>query len=214
MTLKPKVLLLLILSLAPIARGSITVNVNADALNGIAGTGSPAPVNALVALVADTDNLGIIAKAGSFGSISGGGFLDTGSNTDLILGLRTLGTTTLEPGSYIDSFTGLSFSGNWAAGDNLYLVWFPTYTIATTSSTAGDKYGIISLGATPSDGGADTFNYITSDSSFYFNPPGGSDPITIANLTVQPVPEPSSFFVLAGLGLLGFLRRRVRQPAN
>lgn len=200
------------------SQASVTLSVTADMLRDMSS--NPASTNSLVALIADTDNNGVQAWQGS---LSLGGYLDTSFNSDLILGLRTLGANSGTSGVFGDVFgTGgpgdplLSFSGNWGAGDNLYLAWFPSYTISTSASVGGDYYGIVSLGATPSDGSTVSFDYWTTDDSGNVSgtPNSGSNPVTIANLQVQPVPEPSSFFVLAGLGLMGLLRRRVRRPSN
>ena len=197
-----------------LCHASVTINVSAEVLNDAFGVGSPTDEDTLVALVADTNNNGVSVWEGA---LSVGGFLDNAPsvtpNTDLILGLKTLGFGSGMAGTFYDGFNGLDFTGAWGSGDNLYLVWFPTYTTSTISSVGGASYGSIFLGITPDDTNTANFEYLTAQSTNFAGSPG-SMPDAIANLTVQPVPEPSSFFVLAGLGLMGLLRRRVRRPAN
>lgn len=209
MSLKWSIAGLFFVALISFANASISFSVAADRLNGTGGAGDPAPLGSLVALIADTNNDGVTAWAGN---LSVGGFLDHSAistpDTDLILALATLNANTLTAGVFFDWFPMLSPSGSWGTGDLLYLAWFPTYTIATTSLFAGAPYGLVALGATPSDGYTVNFEYLSTDASGLFGP--GTMPATTANLQIQAVPEPSCLLALAGLGLVGWMRRRRR----
>lgn len=95
------------------------------------------------------------------------------------------------PGITLDSSSGTP------TGSSFALMWFDSGINSGDSLEAGDQYGLLTDNRfnLPTDG-----NF--SEPYLFF---GGADSVRAANLVV--IPEPSTL-ALAGLGLLGFLRRR------
>jgi hypothetical protein len=141
-----------------------------------------------------------------------------GTSDDRIIGTFTSISSVAGQGNgFQKDFTALTYSGNFNAGDKLYLLWFPTITTVGATVGAGQTYGSyrtdavdVASGANiawiaPSDGG--TYNMSAYLDSIY----SGSG-VTAADFTasqVTAVPEPS-IYGLVGVGAVGLILFRAR----
>lgn len=140
----------------------------------------------------------IEGEAVDVGSLLGGDLILTVSPTQTSFGGSISGNTSFDSeNAFTYNIQSKSFS----------VVWFETMTSGATVTSATDYYGLVTDGSwvIPSNplGGTYTFGS-SGDFSQVANPSATTGIITA-------IPEPSSFLVLAGLGFLGLLRRRVRR---
>jgi hypothetical protein len=207
-TLSGLVALWLTLFAGSVFAQNVTFSLVADQLK--TSTGVALPTNRLLLLVADTGNNG-------FGFLSHGNTLNLGdifAGDDRVIWRDNL-LANATPGLYFSSTPSLALNGTWGAGDSIAVLWFETQTLASTSVSAGDRYGLFTT-LTPQDGsevwttpgsGLRQLVFRTQDvGGFYPNSTGN------ANLVVLPVPEPSTTVLFGGSVLLMafLLRRRLR----
>lgn len=209
--------LLISASLATTLRAAITFNIVAADLKDATGT-AMAPTSGLVILVADTSagSNGFSSLLQDGANLGVGQFLN-GSNgsDDQILARWSLGSGSGTAGSFVDSINNMNFSGSWAQGNRLALLWFPTLTTSSTIAPAGTTYGVYAptsgsqldgsaAWVTPASGTVGLTLLTTSE--------GGASPNSAgyASLTVaSAAPEPSRL-MLGVMGLGSFLMRRRR----
>jgi len=200
------------------ANAAVVINVTAADLQSTAGSpGTAIPAGALAILVADTTGVAAPTTLSSNSALSVGSTLTLTSAGDtyqiLFAWNSSLGSGS--PGALSDT-TG-SIPGT-TAGNPVFLMWFPTLTLASTTSGAGTHYGeyggaqatgdLAGNGSDPwvmpSPGATVNMNVLTSDNS------GVTPYASLQSPNVTPVPEPSSIaLVLIGLfGAVGLVRRR------
>lgn len=172
-------------------------------------------------LVADTDGTGITNAMNTV--LTEGTFLG-GSSDDLIVKVFTSinNVADFSGSSGFSDVSVITYSGNFTAGDNLYLLWFPTLTTAGSTVVDGTAYGVyrsdnvntasgsdIAFVAPPDDNGV--YTLAVFDNSLV--PASG---VTTSDLTanqVAAVPEPSStaILVMVGIGVVLIQIRRMRR---
>jgi hypothetical protein len=200
------------------ANAAVVINVTAGDLTSTAGSpGTLIPDDALAILVADTTGTASPTNLDPSSSLAVGSNLTLtgGGDTYQILAVWNSGLGSGQQGLLSDT------TGNIAgttAGNELYLLWFPTLTLATTTAGSGTHYGEYG-GTTESAGeivgngsaawvmpspGANVSLVATTPSE------GGVSPYSELQATLTTVPEPSSIaLVLIGLfGAVGLVRRR------
>jgi hypothetical protein len=142
-----------------------------------------------------------------------------GSSDDRIIGLTTSVSNVAGTGfsGFQQNYTGLTYSGNFDAGDNLYLLWFPTISTAGSTVGAGVSYGVYRSSTANTASGADIGFVAPSDGfaynmSAYLNSIAGGGGVTAADFTasqITAVPEPSLYGLL-GVGAIGLVLFRAR----
>jgi hypothetical protein len=202
------------------ANATVTINVTAGDLH-TSGGSSIIPAGALAILVADTSGLGLAGgvnnlAAGS--SLTNGGDLTIqgGGTGDQIIMEWNSSASSATAGLLADSITGLTITAPLATGQNVYVMWFPTLTLASTTIGAGVSYG--GYGGTAAtliaDAGSDPWTLPSNGASVNINAltpsEGGLTPVAALSANFATVPEPSSIaLVVIGLfGAVGLLRRR------
>lgn len=205
------------------AQATITLTADYGAL--FQFNGSQIPVGSLGILVADTGvSSGIVDPVNTV--LSQGNFLG-GSSDDLILGVFSSINLTPIGGTNVGFQFELeaTYSGNFNAGDKLYLLWFPTISTLGSTVGAGVSYGAyrsdtpnLPSGATPVTGAfiAPADGSLVNISALFNGPndiaPGS--PVTqadfTANLTTVPEPSAVALFGIAALSITLFRRRRAR----
>jgi len=211
-----KSLLCLSLFLGTSAHSSITFDIQAEDLR---TSGGAIPTDGLVILVADTGNNGFGAVEANR-TFSSGSFLNAANDDQILWKNSIVNTAGLNTGAFADFTSALNLDANWTTGDPLALLWFPTLTNATASSTANDSYGLFSGPAlngsnswvTPSNGasGYKLYFFTSSATGGTLSATGShANSLGNASLTVTGVPEPSrSLLGLIGFGVLALRRRR------
>ena len=178
-------------------------------------------------LVADTggDGFGTVQSGKS---LSLGAFLDS-ANNDKILWKSNISNSGFGPGVVFENplltldSTSLPnpTAGSWVTGNALALLWFPTLTTSTSTTTGGDAYGLF---AGPASNGSSPWitpnNGVTNYQLYFLNAgsqtidPGLSSPVASTGnaslvVAVGAAPEPS-VSCLALLGAAGMVLRRRR----
>jgi hypothetical protein len=175
----------------------------------------------IAVVVADTSGLGAAGLQGTLlpsqtltaGSLIGGG------SGDKVLGLGVYDITASsgQPGYFGGAVNGTPLTAPVAAGQQVFVVFFPTLGDATTTIGNSEWYGVarnpgtdLNSGASwviPPDGSTVSLNlYDVNEGGSYA---AGSSGMQAAYETLAIVPEPSSILlVVTGLlGLLGLRRR-------
>jgi len=192
----------------------VTINIGGSQLLQSDGS-TPVADGMLVQLLADT--------TGTFGAPTATSFTGTDPN-ELVLWSGTISAASVGSAGGFSGQAILTLGGLGAAentGDYLLLRWFPTLSLSASAPGAGTTYGQFdnsNSSTADSASGSDipwqipataaqpyTLNYLSVSK-------GGDEPNSagVANLTVAPVPEPSSFSMMAGAFAVGavFLARR------
>jgi hypothetical protein len=140
-----------------------------------------------------------------------------GSSDDRIIGLTTSVANVAATGysGFQQDFTSLSYSGNFNAGDKLYLLWFPTISVA--GSTVGDavSYGVYRTDTINVASGANIAFIAPADNNLYdmsayldsIAPGSGVTPAQFTASAVTAVPEPSACMLLVTAALGAALLR-------
>lgn len=147
-----------------------------------------------------------------------------GNSDDRIIGIfkSIAGVTGHGAGFQVD-LTNLSYSGNFNAGDQLYLLWFPTITTIGSTVNAGQTYGVYtSTSITPNSASGATMSWFSpadgssNTLSAYLNSIYSGSGVTTADFTankIAAVPEPS-IYGLFGIGAIGIFLLRGRYRAR
>lgn len=203
--------LLLLLAPVLVAQAAVTIRFNADSLRD--DSGLAVSTSALGLIVADTTGNGFGQL--SVGSISVGSFI---GSSDLVV-FRADFTSAGTPGVFSSTASNVNLFGDWGAGDQLAFIWIPTFTTVSTNLSAGVRYGLVTDSAwlTPSDGGlSPVFQVISTTSNGFFSLNATtlsiSDVQSRASLSV--IPEPSTFVLFTGLGVIGFVATRRRRALS
>ncbi len=197
------------------AQATLTLNLTAGILYQSNGT-TPVPDGTLLQIIASTtDN--------SFTAPSASSFVG-GSSDDTVVASYALNHNTVgSAGGDFHSIV-LTLSGNWTAGDQLLLRWWPTLTTSSSSPGANTTYGQFRTDAvengsttawvTPADGQTVNLNFLdTAAGGTEPNGNGQGSTNGAASLTV--VPEPSTYGML-GMGIVAggvYLARRRKVTA-
>jgi hypothetical protein len=169
-------------------------------------------------LVADTDGTGITNALNSI--LTEGTFLG-GTSGDLIVSVFTsinnvaghLGTS-----GFFDTLN-ITYSGNFDAGDDLYLLWFPTITTAGVTVLEGTSYGVYRSSVVNTASGSDIAFIAPPDGGAYtlasyldtIETGSGVTPEEFtANFTAVPEPATAAMLAMVGIGGLLFMMRRRR----
>lgn len=198
------------------AFSQVTINVDAELLKtSTAAGGTAMPTSGLAILVASTtDN-----------SFAGPSPTAYASGDDIVVGAWDL-TGGFNTAGVLSQGVSTTPSGNWNAGDQLMLYWFPTLTLAqynaSTPPGGGTSYGQYrdpatvtpleqnaDLWITPGPSGTIFIKFFTTDGTLLPPPGGGSSPASAGLADYTTVPEPSSYAaILGGLCLAGAIARR------
>lgn len=200
------------------AKATVTINISGGDLQSSSGSpGTLLPSGALAILVADTTGTTAPTNLSSNSALSLGSdlTLTSAGDTYQIIGKWNSSAGSGSPGELSDT-TG-AIAGT-TVGNPLFLLFFPTLTLSSSTSGAGTAYGEY--------GGAQATGDLAGNGSDPWLMPAASATATLAVLTadnggvtpysaltstlVTPVPEPSSIaLVLIGLfGAVGLVRRR------
>lgn len=165
---------------------------------------TPIPVGSLVILVADTDKAAHAGLANPFGTtLSVGSYLG-GNSDDLIVGLYS--ASILDDGVIGVDFGGTTFSydGSFSAGDDLWLLWFPSQTVAGAILGAGVPFGsyrsdIVDFGSgsdiaftAPPDGTIASLNAFSASTGF-----GLASDVELSATSVTPGSQPPTDLTLS-----------------
>jgi len=173
---------------------TVTLNFEGGTLFGD-NTSSPLAAGRLVVAVTTANN--------DFSGPVSGGFVSGG---DTVLGSWFIDSGFAGPGTYSASLN-LALGGGIATGQKVAIYWFTDISSIGSAPTNGTKYGMYreSSWLVPADSSLASYSLETVSL-------GGSvaNSLTVANLTVSAVPEPSTCAALFGATALGFcaLRRR------
>lgn len=147
----------------------------------------------------------------------------TPGTDDIVVAKFALNSTTVGVGGDTNQQITYTYSGNFNVGDPLELFWYPTLTTSATTPGNNTSFGMFRTDQVQSADGSDIAWIAPANGGpynlfFLTTSQGGSNPdaFGIANLTVNPVPEPSIYAVLGlGLGGLTFaaMRRRVARAS-
>jgi len=217
-----------VIAIAVAVAGLMAYQANAQTLTGeiiTAGdlalsNGTLGPNNMLGIVVADTSGLGLgggVTNLAANSSLVAGNSLTVvgGGTGDYILGAFNTSADSGQQGLLSENVTQTLNTHGITAGENVYVLWFPTLTLSATTIGAGVSYGGYGGAAATAiaDGGAPwtvpvsgtvSMNALTSDNG------GATSQTSLDASFVTPVPEPSSIaLVLIGLfGAVGLVRRR------
>lgn len=202
--------------------GHATITISAEYATIFQDNGSPIQSGRIGLLVADLGAIpGIVDPFGT--TLTTGNFLGGGSD-DLIIGtFQSLSNVANTGGSGFQiQLSGITYGGDFGAGDKLYLLWFPTLTTIGSTVSSGVSYGVyrsdvpnVASGATAVTGGF----IAPADGSFinmsaYIGSIAPGSPVTqadfTANLTTVPEPSAVALFGVAALSMTLFRRRRAR----
>jgi hypothetical protein len=201
------------------AQAAITLETEFATLYDANGT-TPIGAGKIGILVADTDGTGITNALNSI--LTEGTFLG-GNSDDLIVAVfSSINNVNGDPStSGFSNISNLTYSGNFSAGDSLYLLWFPTITVAGSTVIDGTVYGIYRSDTINSASGANIAFIAPPDNGSYtlaaylesIAPGSGVTAQDFTASQVAAVPEPSTTAILVMLGIGGILfqfRRRLK----
>ncbi len=207
--------ILALIACSTFAHASVTLSPAAENIQDAGGNPVGAGNLALIVVSTNDNDFGMIKEGGLSLNVSAGGMGFIDDNDDAVIqhfATTVNGFTSIQEA--VSPGISLDLDSRFTPGDKFAIYWFPTVAydsdIANIVLSAGDSYGIVSSGQVRRDGsveGDGVKDWVLPDdgnSPSHLNSAPG-----IANLEVQPVPEPTSLALL-GLGTLGLITRRRR----
>jgi len=174
----------------------------------------------IAVVVADSSGLGAAGLDGALSAtqhLAAGSLIGGGSGDEVLgAGVYDITASSGQPGYFGGVVNGQALASPIAAGQKVFVVFFPSLGDSATTVGQGTSYGVSSNPGTDLEGGAAWVlppdGATVALNNFDSNEGGSYAPMSNGNLAIYttPVPEPSSIaLVLIGLfGAVGLVRRR------